>query len=148
MSIELKKNLLSKIPVDVIINNIIPYTYIPQNKKLLRDIKSFFSDFCTIENSYSYDYNYDVLIYDLICFCNCSYIPSYNMHENFGQLLKRSFKLKQCNYSELNNHVFIVFHRNVVLNPLRKIRFLWGILKPGERSRFINKYLLEDFYNY
>jgi len=147
MNCILNPNFLSSLPLDIIINEIIPYTYCPQNNKLLRDIKSFFSDFSTIENSYSYDYNNDVLIYDLICFCNCSFIPSYNMHERFGEVLKRSFRLKNRNYSELNNYVFVVFHRNVIINPLRKIRFLWGLLKPVERNRFINKYLLEDFYN-
>jgi hypothetical protein len=143
----LNKKLLCLLPLDVVVNNILPYTYNPQPKRLLHDIRSFCNDFSTIDNGYLYDLNYDVLIYDLLCFCNKTRVPSYNMREQFGNLLKRSYKLRDYGYNELNCLVFLIFHRNVILFPLRKIRFLWGLLKPKERIIFINKFLQNNFYS-
>ena len=137
----LNKKLLDLLPMDVILNNIIPFTYNPQPKRLLIDVRSFYNDFSTIDNMYLYDLNYDVLIYDLLCFCNKTHVPSYNMREQFGNLLKRSYMLKSFGYSELNYLVFLIFYRNIISFPLRKIRFLWGLLKPKERAIFINKFL-------
>uniref|UniRef100_A0A6C0JFY9 Uncharacterized protein n=1 Tax=viral metagenome TaxID=1070528 RepID=A0A6C0JFY9_9ZZZZ len=143
----LNEKLLDLLPLEVIVNEIIPFTYRPQPAKLLVDIRSFSNDFSTVDNGYLYDLNYDVLIYDLLCFCNQTRVPSYNMREQFGNLLKRSYMLRDCGYSELNNLVFLIFHRNVILYPLRKVRFLWGLLRPKERTTFINKFLLNNFYS-
>jgi len=146
MNRQLDVKLLNRLPMDVIMNHILPYTYLPQSQKLMMDVRSFYSDFSILENAYTYDFNYDVLIYDLICFCNRSRIPSYNMHKCFGKILNRMFRMKKWSYSRCNNFVFIVFHRDVILNPERKIRFLWGILNPRERTLFINNYVIEDDY--
>jgi hypothetical protein len=146
MNREIKTKLLDTLPMDVILNHILPYTYQPQSPKLMLDIRSVYSDYSILENAYTYDFNYDVLIYDLICFCNRSRIPSYNMHKCFGKLLNRMFKMKKWSYMRCNNFVFTVFHRDVIFNPYRKIRFLWGMLNPRERTLFINKYVIEDDY--
>ena len=45
--------------------------------------------------------------------------------------------------NEITDFIFIAFHRDVSVNITRKIRFLWGILTPIERTRFINKYIIE-----
>jgi hypothetical protein len=146
MSQQLDIKLLNKLPMDVILNHILPYTYLPQHPKLMMDVRSFYADYTILENAYTYDFNYDVLIYDLICFCNHSRIPSYNMHKCFGKILNRMFKMEKWPYSRCNNFVFTVFHRDVILNPHRKIRFLWGMLNPRERTAFINHYVIEDDY--
>jgi len=147
MQSEINIKLLRSLPNDVVINHIIPYTYQHQPKHLLRDIRSFYTDIMILENSYSYDYNYDVLLYDLTCFCNRTRFPNYTMHKDFGNLLRRSFMLQDNNYIDLNNMVFIHFYRDILINPVRKIRFLWGLLKPKERLRFIEIYLLENFHS-
>jgi hypothetical protein len=139
---------LKKIPEDVVVNHIIPFTYEKQPANLLQDIRSFYTDFSTLENAYSYHYNFSILFHDLICFCNRSRIPNYNMNDFFGIVLKRLFKLQTWEYDKLNVFVFVLFHRDAVVHPLRKIRFLWGILTPTERTRFINNFVLEDEYNY
>ena len=138
--------LLKGLPQDVVINHILPYTYLPQPQRLMMDVRSFFTDYSILENAYTYDFNYDILIYDLICFCNRSRIPSYNMHGCFGKILIRMFKMKKWKYNQLNNFVFIVFHRDVIIHPIRKIRFLWGLLNPRERTLFINNYVIDDDY--
>jgi hypothetical protein len=146
MNRQIDIKLLNALPFDIIMNHILPFTYLQQSPKLMMDIRSFYSDFSILENAYTYDFNYDVLIYDLICFCNRSRIPSYNMHKCFGKLLNRMFKMKKWSYVRCNNFVFTVFHRDVILNPNRKIRFLFGILEPRERTMFINKFVIEDDY--
>jgi hypothetical protein len=145
MQKELNINLVKKLPEDVIINHILPYTYCPQSKKLLTDIRSFYNDYSFLENIYTFDYNYDLLFYDLTCFCNKTLIPNYNMNKSFGNLLTRLFKFRNSDYCYLNNFVFITFHRSANQNQIRKIRFLWGLLNPRERTRFINKYLSDKF---
>ena len=144
MNSQVNVRLLEKIPEEIIINNIIPFTYNLQQRKLLRDIRSFSSDFSIVENAYAYDYNYDILIYDLLNFCNNSRIGLRNMNNNFAILLNRIFKLRHYSYKKLDKFVFNVFRRDLIINPMRKLRFLWGILMPIERTRFINQYVLND----
>jgi len=145
MKLEMEPKLLDRLPMDVIINHILPYTYEPQCPRLMIDIRSFYCDYSILENAYTYDFNYDVLIYDLVCFCNRSRIPSYNTHKCFCKLLNRMFNMKKWSYSRCNNFVFVAFHRDVILNPHRKIRFLWGMLNPRERTLFINNYVIGDY---
>jgi hypothetical protein len=59
---------LRKIPNDIIINHIIPYTYQTQTKNLLLDIISFKKDFDIIKNIYTFDYNFNILLQDLLLF--------------------------------------------------------------------------------
>jgi hypothetical protein len=143
MQIEVDIKLLNTLNNDVIINNIIPYTYKPQPKKLLFDIKNFYSEFSIIENSYTYDYNYYILLFDLISFCNNNDPLIFTLHDRFENILKRNYSLSTCNYSHLNNFSFDNFNKNLQININRKIRFIWGLLRPVERVKFINKYLLE-----
>lgn len=145
MQRELNINLFKFLPFDVVVNHILPYTYQPQPKRILADIRSFHSDYSFLENIYAFDYNYDVLYHDLTCFCNCTLVQNYNMNKSFGNLLNRLFRFKNNTYSQLNNFVFITFHRDSTKNQIRKIRFLWGLLKPVERTRFINRFLSDKF---
>ena len=144
MNIELNRGLINRLPYDVIINNILPYSYCPKPKNLLLDIQSFVSDYSILVNAYVYDYNFDILIYDLICFYNRSCLPTYMINDWFRYLLRRQFRLKNNTNTQLNKFIFNVFYRDVVSNIGRKTRFLWGVLSPIERTQFINKYILED----
>ena len=66
--LEIKLKHLQKIPNDVIVNHIIPFTYQTQRKDLLTDIISFKKDFDIIKNIYVFDYNFHILLNDLILF--------------------------------------------------------------------------------
>ena len=61
----IKNELLNKIPYDVLINNIIPYTYIKKCPQHLKDIRSFYSHFSLVENYYYIYYNQHILLNDL-----------------------------------------------------------------------------------
>jgi hypothetical protein len=146
MQREINVELINRLPFDIVVNHILPYTYNIQPPRLLRDIRSFCADYSFLENIYAFDFNYDVLFYDLTCFCNRTRHPNFNMHEDFGSLLRRLFRFKHYTYSQLNNIVFILFHRNAIANPIRKIRMLWALFKPKERTLFINRYLSENYF--
>jgi hypothetical protein len=142
----MNRDLLLALPSDVIINNILPYTYLPQPAKLMCDIRSFYSDYSILENAYTYDYNYNVLLYDLLCFFNRSRTPYHVMNQRFSLLLSRIFRMRNLSVTELNEYIINSFYKEITINLIRKIRFLWGILRPIERTFFINKYVLEYEY--
>jgi hypothetical protein len=61
---------LRNIPTDIVINHIIPYTYQIQPRELLIDIISFQKDFDLIDTLYAFDYNYQILLNDLLFYFN------------------------------------------------------------------------------
>ena len=134
---------INHIPEDVIINNIIPYTYNIQNKKLLRDIKNYTEDLNLVKISYTYDYNFHILLHDLIQFCNNGILSLYEVNEKYCNIINRHIKYKNYNKDNIYNFLFLNIH-TYNENFLKKINFLWGLLKPIERTRFINIYVIID----
>jgi hypothetical protein len=106
---------ISNLPIELV-NHIITYTYNIQSKDLLLDIRSYIIDYSILENYYNVEYNGCILLYDLFLFCNKGKFPLTNKFKN-----------------SINNHSFD-----------NKIRFLWGLLTPLERTRFINEYIIDD----
>jgi hypothetical protein len=135
---------LSDLPNDVLINHIIPYTYSPQNRELLIDIRSFRTDIDFTESVYMTIYNEFILLHDLIKFCNNKKYPVFNVDVKFENILRRGFILRCASDSVLTYHIFQHYHRNMNTNIMRKIRLLWGLLLPCQRSRFINNHILEE----
>jgi hypothetical protein len=134
--------LFRTLPIDIIREHIIPFTYLPQKKELLRDIQSFQKDLSFIENLYFTEFNDNVLLIDLIRFCSNNHVaPFHGIHIIYEKFLRRNFTLsnKTCTY--INEFVFSVFHSTIAMKPNKKIKFLWGLLTPTERTRFINKIL-------
>lgn len=99
---------MNKIPEDIIINIIIPYTYQIIPKELSSDIISFRKDLDLIDNLYSFDYNYKILLNDLLIFCNT------------------------------NNICKNILYNNKITKYKNKIKLLWGLFSPTERNKFIN----------
>jgi len=138
---------MSRIPIDVLINHIIPYTYNKQPQKLLYDLKNYIEDFSFLEEIYETEYNYGILYYDLIEYCNNNNVVEYEIDDKFINILKRHIIYK--NYSKEMILDFFFYKFNIFsiqkdFNELyrKKSRFLWGLLKPVERIQFINKYKL------
>lgn len=134
----------SDLPNDVVINHIIPYTYSPQNRELLIDIRSFKTDLDFTESVYMTIYNEFILLHDLIKFCNNKKYPVFNIDVKFENILRRNFMLRCMSEPVLTYHIFQQYHRNMNTNIMRKIRLLWGLLLPRQRSRFINNNILEE----
>jgi hypothetical protein len=62
------EKLWEKIPCDVFINHIIPYTYQKKDSALLNDIRNFIRDYRIILNYYSFEMNEFFLIHDILVF--------------------------------------------------------------------------------
>jgi hypothetical protein len=62
------QQLWKQIPVDVLYNHIIPYTYQKIDTNLLNDIRNFIHDYRIIINYYYFDMNEYFLIHDLLVF--------------------------------------------------------------------------------
>jgi hypothetical protein len=138
---ELQINLLIKIPTDVIMNNIIPYTYNTKSKEHLLDIKTFLSDYSILENYYNLEYNNDILLFDLIMFCNNGKFPL-RLEDFYESVFRRHIKYRTIVKNDLHTLIFTRYHRNLDDSSERKIKFLWGLFTPIERTRFINNYII------
>jgi hypothetical protein len=134
--------LLQILPHDIVVNHIIPYTYEKQPKILLQDIRSYSSDLDLIDNYYMFESNEIILLNDLVRFCNNNIAPVYDVEPRYETILKRHFSMKDKTRLEIKQFVFIDFHRRLIVHPERKIKFLWGLLTPVERTRFFNRYVL------
>jgi len=132
------------LPEDIVINHIIPYTYEIQSKTLLQDIRSYFSDLDLIDNYYMFESNEMILLNDLVRFCNNNIAPVYDIEPRYETILKRHFSMKDMTTIEIKQFVFFDFHRRLIINPHHKIKFLWGLLTPVERTRFFNRYVLTN----
>lgn len=129
-------NYIRKLPEDVVINHIIPYTYQLQPKRLLYDIRSFVNDYALVESIYMTQFNALILLNDLLRFC-------YGIENIFDNVLRRHYRISGKSEEYLINRVRSNFYRNVEVRTERKIKFIWGLLTRQERTQFINKYLLD-----
>jgi hypothetical protein len=104
---------------------ILPYTYLPQPRELLADIRSFVVDYRIVSNVYSFDFNDEILMTDLVNFCMVQYFTSqqYKLISNMPAI----DMYLQTEYYSNNN----------VENRTRISRLIWGLLTIEERTRFI-----------
>jgi len=135
------EQLVSRLPFDVIINHIIPYTYQCKDKQLLIDIRSYYNDLQLLENIYFIDFNDTIMINDLVRFCNNNVAPAYGIEGKYERILRRNFNLSQKSKEYIFHFIFSYFHNTLLEDTNRKIKFLWGLLNPKERTRFINRLL-------
>ena len=142
---------MSLIPNDILINHIIPYTYKKQPQKLLYDLKNYIEDFRFLEEIYETQYNYGILYYDLLEYCNNGPPFEYEFNDKFINIIRRHIIYKNysnimvCNYIFYKFNVFYVELNNDLDDIyIKKSRFLWGLLKPVERIQFINKYAIKE----
>lgn len=128
------------IPYYVAHKHIVPFTYLPQSKELLRDIRNYTQDINLIEDIYYTQYNEFILLTDLLLFHNYSYNLNY-ISTSLGYLMNRHIKLKNKDMIDLNNYM------EIIKKPSRRkrtIKFIWGLMTPEERNNFVNDYLLHN----
>lgn len=138
---------IRKIPYDIIINNIIPYTYKPISVELMMDIYSYKKDLDIIKNIYAFDYNYGVLFHDLMYYINHIIDEYYAVNGNdfimpqCEKILRRNFMISKMNKQKIvsfvNKHLYVSINNETLIE--RKINYLWGLMTPIERTRFINR---------
>jgi len=132
------KKRINKLPYELV-NIIISYTYTSQNPELLLDIRSFHIDYSLLEILYHYNYNERILLNDILIFYNSDNLSMY-------QRLERLYTLSNKSLTHLIDYAFNISSNNIDERIIRKrIRILWAILSPVERTRFINTFFFDTF---
>ena len=129
-----------RIPYYVVHRHIIPYTYLPQSKGLLQDIRNYTQDIKLIEDTYYTRYNEFILLTDLLLYHGYSYNLNY-ISNSLLALMNRHIQLKHKDVIDLNNYIITITKSS---KRKRNIKFIWGLMTPCERNEFINKYLIYD----
>lgn len=141
MSLLTELEIKTKIPFYIFWKHIIPYTYLPQPKILLHDIKNCIEDMKLIQNNIYFSvFNTFLLYLDLLTYYDYSILHN-NVGPKLQQLLQRNFLLKNKNNEYLCKYVKQMCSNN---NRKRNTNFLWGLMTPNERNGFINDFLLND----
>jgi len=127
-----------RIPYYVIHKHVIPYTYLPQSKILLHNIRNYKQDINLIEDIYLTQYNEFIMLVDLLGFYNY-YMNTKNINERLHALLKRHIMLKNKDVIELNQIMISCIKPSM---RKRSVKLIWGLMMPDERNIFINDYIL------
>tara|TARA_B100000902_G_C26894862_1_gene709208 strand:+ start:231 stop:662 length:432 start_codon:yes stop_codon:yes gene_type:complete len=137
---------MNTIPIDIIREYILPYTYKPQSQELCDDIKSFYT--CKIylrklyyerwKHSFYYEPDADInwLDNDLTRFFNNDCATMLGFTNNCIAKFSRIFGLKNKNRKTISN--YINKHTGCETNALNSINIQMGILTPEERQSFIS----------
>ena len=105
---------MQKIPFDIIINHIIPYTYNIQSKSLLEDIKNYNEIKTKLMND---KYDTDIIKHEILANC-------YINRRIYNNVLQRHY---QTNLKKFDNTCQYKYSQNTRFN------FLFGLLTPEER---------------
>jgi hypothetical protein len=133
------ENLWRKIPYDVFINHIIPYTYQKIDSNLLNDIRNFIRDYRIILNYYAFDMNEYFLIHDILVFLISDEITI--------DFLNRNVMFKNLSLDKKYEYIQQHFQKNLNSKVGQKNKFLLALMTPSERARFINQHIITEFEN-
>ena len=137
------EKLWAKIPYDVFINHIIPYTYQKIDSNLLNDIQNFLRDYRIILNYYSFDMNPGFLIHDILLFCSNGEMQFNILNDSFIDFLNRNLMFKKLTLYKKTEYIKRNYCLNLASNVEQKNKFLFSLFTPNERARFINTYIIE-----
>jgi len=110
---------MERIPFDIIINHIIPYTYNIQPTTLLQDIKNYYTIKTELINE-----EYDTKIIKNELLANC-----YMNKCRFDNILARRFQIAKC-IKKHDKHIFEKYSLD------RKFNIVFGLLTRDERTYF------------
>jgi len=116
-----------------LIHIISSYAHSPQPRELCYDIRLYKQDMNIIDSFYHTQYTPGILLHDLMVFYG--YIGYHN-------ILTRHFMLSRHSVDDIDEYVGR--HLAPTHDVLRKCNFLWGLLSPIERTRFINDFIVDS----
>jgi hypothetical protein len=136
--------LWKKIPTDIFINHIAPYSYRLNDNNLLTDIRNFAFDYNMIINYYYFDLNEYCLMIDLMWFCNKKLLFTAES-TCFMDILNRNTVFNALSLGEKYQYMQHHFYYNTRIHAVKKNRFILALLTPSERAQFINEYIIEYY---
>jgi hypothetical protein len=141
----LSKN-ICKIPVDVFLKYIIPYTYSLQPSVLLKDIRNYYHTWQFIEmnkeekwkeyyvrNETTFDGYMFLEIENKMDYFNCHVFDG----ERIFDILRRYPLLSKRKNAEIVNYILHVFNQ---FSYRKQNAVFWGLLSPDERDCYINRF--------
>ena len=115
---------MKRIPIDIIINHIIPYTYNIQPKFLLEDIKNYHKIRTILIDD---KYDTDVIKHEILAIF-------YSNKQKLNHILHRHFQINLQNY---DYNIIYGYSQNT------KFNILFGLFSIEERTYF-SEYILKD----
>lgn len=119
---------MERIPLDIIINHIIPYTYNIQPKILLEDIKNYYIIKTKLIND---KYNTNIIKHELLSNC-------YMNKQKFNNILDRHFQIRVKKY---DYHIIYNYSQDSQFN------IVFGLLTKKERTNF-SEYIFKELYQW
>jgi hypothetical protein len=114
---------------------LLPFTYCPQSKELMADVRSYVTDYRIVNDVYSLHFNSSILMYDLVGFCFYRRKDN-DVTKHQKRLLYQIPSIKK----QIRNGFFTKMAERTCS---RISRTIWGLLTCKQRTRFINTYILQ-----
>ena len=144
------KQIWKRMPMELIISNIMPFAQSPQPKHLQTDIKTFVSSYSLVKEIYVEQFHEqnidptqipeDWIYDDLFRFAHGgtteqSQVHRYRVNTHFINIFKRPRRFRYERPEYVRHFISNVF--DVDLVPTVRIKILWGLLSSSEREQFI-----------
>lgn len=111
---------------------LLPFTYCPQSKELMSDVRSYGRDYRIVDTIYGLNFNDTILMTDLVNFCENKVftIPQLRL---IAKMSAVDMYLQTGYFPEMNPD-----------NSGRISRLIWGLFTREQRTQFINEYILHS----
>jgi hypothetical protein len=119
---------------------LLPFTYCPQSKELMADVRSYVIDYRIVDGVYSsFHFNSSIIMADLIGFC---FYRRHFYNDDDVTIRQRQLLYK---IPPIKRQIRTGFFTKMDEDTCSRIsRAIWGILTHEQRTRFINVYILKN----
>ena len=143
MEQELHDFLINKTNADVVLQHIYPFAYNCISKELSRDIRSFQTDMLLLQYMYNYYYRPSILYTDLMYYLNNPRQSDTQSMPAFFHIIRRFYSTKDLSDKAVADIYYkLIYNGNDDRIVCSRIKNIFGMLYPEERTDFINRYLL------
>lgn len=135
----LSQRLLLKLPEEIIVNHILPYTYLPMKLELSQDIKDFVKNSTQLKEFYSNTKTHLILFRDLITYLReiSTLTDHVYISHKFVEIMSRHIMLKNLNHQEVTEYIVRTIVKAKDLNYSRFFTLLFGLMSIDERKSFM-----------
>ena len=135
----LSRRLLLKLPEEIIINHILPYTYSPITFELSQDIKDYVGNMTRLNTLYGTTHTHIVLFRCLITYLRVISRLSENIFisQKFIEIMSRHIMLQKCSREQVSQYILKRIVEPEQINYIRFFSVLFGLMDVNERKNFM-----------
>jgi hypothetical protein len=135
----LDRRLLLKLPEEIIVNHILPYTYSPITFELSQDIKDYVGNITKLNMLYSTTHTHIVLFRCLITYLRLISRLSENIFisQKFIEIMSRHIMLQKCTHEQVSQYILKRIVEPEQINYTRFFSVLFGLMDVHERKNFM-----------